>query len=244
MKRKSILIMLITVLLTILLYPGTVQAALQANGGSPASYNLETWLRNIRNMEALGGTLGLQDTINSTNLTSSASEKNNIDIHMEKNTEYGAMAILSASSYGKQNKINNGETTTGNKTGIYIYFENIGSFNDDAHTHGEWVSAGRITGSGLYTNANLKYKNFYDIPLVGKSGDAMTETIGWHGSNVSVFQDYVFASVRDNSGILRAYGGSLFSYCSFGSSHGYYNWGTDFTLVAPSRAVIVCGNGF
>ena len=44
----------------------------------------------------------------------------NLDIHMEKNTEYGAMAILSASAYGNQNVIGDGETTTGNKSGVYM----------------------------------------------------------------------------------------------------------------------------
>ena len=56
---------------------------------------------------------------------------------MEKNTEYGAMAILSASSYGNQSKIESGGTTTGNKSGVYI------------NLNKEWVSAGSITKLGL-----------------------------------------------------------------------------------------------
>lgn len=237
MKRKVLLSILIFVLLIILINPGTVQAALQANGGSPASYNLETWLRNVRNMEALGGTLGLQDTINSTNLTSSASEKNNIDIHMEKNTEYGAMAILSASSYGNQNKIADGQTTTGNKTGVYIKLNK------------EWVAAGTIARSSIYQNANTRYKNIYTANYIEKKGDAITETAGWHESNASTWLSCSVAGgateANNSSGLVRAYSGSLFSYYgdSGGGAHGSQRDAYYLTQL-HSRAVIVCGNGF
>ena len=73
---------------------------------------------NVRKMEELGGTMGLSETLND-NLTSS-STSNNIDVHMEKNTEYGALAILSASSYGNPNKVEDGNTTTGNVTGVVM----------------------------------------------------------------------------------------------------------------------------
>lgn len=76
---------------------------------------------NVRKMEELGGAMGLTETLND-NLTSTTS--NNIDVHIERNTEYGAMAILSVSNYGNPSKIKNGETTTGNKSGIVINFNN------------------------------------------------------------------------------------------------------------------------
>ena len=114
---------------------------------------------------------------------------------MEKNTEYGAMAILSASSYGNQSKIENGGTTTGNKSGVYI------------NLNKEWVSAGNITELGAYRNANGKYKNVYTTSDIAKNGDAISETAGWHGSGASTWIETNFSS-----GLLRAYSGSIFSY--------------------------------
>ena len=96
----------------VLLGTNSSKAVLQSNGNDGATYNLNDWMMNVRKMEELGGAMGLGETIND-NLTSSGAS-NNIDVHMQKNTEYGALAILSASSYGNPNKINSGETTTGN----------------------------------------------------------------------------------------------------------------------------------
>ena len=205
MKTKAKLIGCIIVLSVIMMYiPTRSKAGLQANGESVKQDSINNWLLNVRQMESSGGTLGLTDSINQTNLTSSAETSNNLDIHMEKNTEYGAMAILSASSYGKPDKINDGETTTGNKSGIYI---NINK---------EWVAAGSLTALSRYVNANSRYKNYYTDNYVAKQGDAIVETKGWHGSGTSV---WITASGGDgsykqnaNSGVIRSYSGSIFSY--------------------------------
>ena len=123
-------------------------------------------------------------------------ESNNVDVHMEKNTEYGAMAILSASSYGNPNKIASRETTTGNKTGIYINLNN------------EMVSAGTLQRSTQYTSANERYKNYYTSAYVAKVGDAISETEGWHGSTNNRWLN----SSNGGGILLRAYSGSIFSY--------------------------------
>ena len=176
MKTKVKLIGCIIVLSIIMMYiPTRSKAGLQANGESVKQDSINNWLLNVRQMESSGGTLGLTDSINQTNLTSSAETSNNLDIHMEKNTEYGAMAILSASSYGKPDKVNDGETTTGNKSGIYI---NINK---------EWVAAGALTELSRYVNANPRYKNYYTNSYVAKYGDAIEETKGWHGSGASTW---------------------------------------------------------
>ena len=170
MRIKTIVIILTIIIIWCILMPIS-NAALQSNGGTAAKYGIETWITNIRKMETLGGTLGLTETIKS-DLTSS-SGSNNVDIHMEKNTEYGAIAILSASSYGNPSKIANGETTTGNESGIYMYINQ------------EWVAGGTISWSSIYSQANNKYKNIYTESYVAKKGDAITETSGWHGSTSS-----------------------------------------------------------
>ena len=143
---------------------------------------------------------------------------------MQKNTEYGAMAILSASAYGNQKKIADGETTTGNKSGIYIALNK------------EQVSAGlNDLSSTNFKNALGKYKNIYTATYVAKVGDAITETNGWHGSGASRWIN------NSNTGVIRAYSGSLFSYfAGAGDTSGIaLN-----NRVYSSRAVIVVGNGF
>lgn len=164
MKTKNKIMLLTGMSIAILMCSATnSNAALQANGKSVKKAIVANWIKNVRQMEAVGGTLGLTDTINTTDLTSSATTSNNLDIHMELNTEYGAMAILSASSYGNQSKINDGETTTGNKSGVYI---NINK---------ELVASQASTG-----NYNPKYVNIYTTKYAAKIGDAIEETKGWY----------------------------------------------------------------
>ena len=141
---------------------------------------------------------------------------------MELNTEYGAMAILSASSYGNQNKIGNGETTTGNKSGVYMLIQ------------GEWVAAGIGSNfSGRFNNTNKKYINMYGrIDNMVKQGDAMQDVKGWHNAS----NDWLHYS-RNWSYILRNFGKSIFSY----SGAGINNSTTSNTYA--SRAVIVVGTG-
>lgn len=223
-KRKLIISLILIILFIMIVIPSKVNAALQANGNTETTAPLASWLLNIRKMEAVGGTLGLTDTINSSSLLSTAENSNNLDIHMQKNTEYGAMAILSASAYGNPNKIASGGTTTGNKSGIYIKI------------NGERVSAGSLRTNTQYTSANSKYKNLYTTSYVSKVGDAITETKGWHSSNSN---NWLFSN--DRSGLLRAYSGSIFSY--YGGSGINFGPAGD-SEPRPSRAVIVVGNGF
>ena len=201
-EKNTIKIIFITFCLWLMLFvitPVKAQAALQSNGGTPEIKSLNDWVLQVRNMQSSGGTLGRADTINTTDLTSNATD---LDIHMEKNTEYGAMAILSASSYGNPGKIENGQTTTGNETGIII------------NLNKEWVAATTNNTDTYYIrdltknmiNAKDRYKNIYDSKYVAKYGDAMNETVGWHGSYSNTWEfDYT-------TGLLRGYAGSLFSY--------------------------------
>ena len=89
---------LILLIIMVVSIPTKVEAVLQSNGDTAATKTLDEWILQIRQMQASGGCLGLTDTINSTGLLSN---NTNLDIHMEKNTEYGAMILLSASDYRK-----------------------------------------------------------------------------------------------------------------------------------------------
>ena len=150
-----------------------VEAALQANGTAGITANLNDWVYYTRKMQEPGGGLGLTDKISDTDLTSA---NKNFDVHFQKNTEYGAIAILSASSYGNPNKIADGQTTTGNVSGIQVKL------------NGEWTAAG--PNSTLVENmkkSKARYWNNYGDGngSNSKTGDAMTETNGWHGSTDS-----------------------------------------------------------
>ena len=186
--RKNLKIIFVIFCLTVILFiitPIKAQAALQSNGGTPVTKNIGDWMLQVRKMQELGGTLGRTDTINTTNLTSNATD---LDIHMEKNTEYGAMAILSASSYGNPNKITSGQTTTGNETGIVI------------NLNKEWVAAGQLTELPQFINAAGRYKNAYTTSYSAKIGDTITETNGWHGSSSSIW-----ISNTSDAGLIRTY---------------------------------------
>ena len=163
-KTKLKLILLVVVLAVMVLLPvGNVNASLQAN---PNTHNKKVdgptnWMSNIRSMEKSGEAMGLSETLNS-DLTAS-SDSNGIYVHMMKSTEYGAIAILSASGYGNPQKLQNSteKTTTGNKTGVYFSGANW-----------EWV-AGGLQGS-IFGGVNSKYYDSYTgAQESAKVGDAL-----------------------------------------------------------------------
>ena len=211
---------------------GGVHAALQANDGTPATKTVQQWLLQVRQMESAGGTLGKAEDVNSSNLLAT-SASNGFDCHMEKNTEYGAMVILSASAYGKPTKVNNGETTTGNETGVKM---NINK---------EWVAAYVSTSYDKYfNNPNSRYvNNDYTNSSGGKyhTGDAMNIG-GWHGSGATTWldtRDYQ-SYVPGIPAFIRSYSGSIFSYYGAANGGDAQSYGTGQRSWA-SRAVVVIG---
>lgn len=227
-KTKILIVVLISIMALSILTP-TSNAALQSNGATATTQIISDWMMNVRGMESIGGALGLAETINS-DLTSS-SGSNNLDIHMEKNIEYGAIAILSASSYGNPNKITDGGTTTGNETGIVM------KLNE------EIVAASVINSEAInFINANNRYKDTYNVNgqtaiYVERSGDALTETKGWHGSTKSDFLQFSRYADITAAVLVRAVGGSIFSY-SGNPGTGHYYQGR-----YPTRAIMICGEG-
>lgn len=245
--KKRMIIIGMTVILCILLNLNKVEAAaLQINEGTPAIRNVNEWIIEIRKMQEAGGALGLTDTINydesnpeSSDLTSG---NKSLDIHMEKNTEYGAMAILSASSYGNPNKINDGDTTTGNKTGVVIRI---------SESTGERVSAGieNIAAQAM-KNASGRYKNIYEYDYASKAGDAIIQgstNIGtWHTTNPTTNWLSYNQFYPETATLVRAFGTNIFGYNgttggwnSFGSWDGIGCWHQK----VASRAVVVTSSG-
>ena len=201
----------VTLFAAAVLPTGQVKAALQSNPNTQykTQYNPTTWMTQIRQIETSGNAMGLSETLNS-DLTSS-SESNGIDVHMMKSTEYGAIAILSASGYGNPQTLQSSsvKTTTGNKTGIYFSGSNW-----------EWV-AGGLSGS-IFSGVNARYydaygtnKDSYDFDTNksnAKTGDALGDgttsnpgCAGWHSASDSYWVDSSYPC------FLRG-GGGLFSF--------------------------------
>ena len=222
-KTKLKLISLVVLLAVMVLLPvGNVKASLQAN---PNTHNKKVdlptnWMTNIRSMENSGEAMGLSEILNS-DLTAS-SDSNGIDVHMMKSTEYGAIAILSASGYGNSKTLQNSEikTTTGNKTGVYFSGANW-----------EWV-AGGLQGS-IFGGVNSKYYDSYTKAqasakvgdALGTSGTTNPGCSGWHSASGAYWVDSYPYFIRD--------GGGLFSFYNY-----YYTSNTNL-----ARGVAVCGQG-
>ena len=233
MKLNKKMILTSIVALIMLLCTSTVHAAIQSSGGTVANKDAITWMKSIRQMEGVGGGFGLSETINS-NLTSS-SGSNNIDVHMEKNTEYGAMAILSASSYGNPNKITNGQTTTGNETGIVL---NLSGYNTSTKVYSYECTASTFHNTDTIAKMHSKYRNsYYDNNGAARIGDATAETYKWHGSDSRTFGS---SDIRfSNHMITRGYyNKSIFDYLSDGVTMygGSYNY-------RATRCVVIVGEG-
>ncbi len=180
-KCKKIFIIVVITGAILMLNKGISQAALQANATTharPQNKKGIVWMEEIRKMETAGQTMGLDETLN-TDLSPKTS--NNIDVHMIRTTEYGAMAILSVSGFGNPKTLSDVEikSTTGNVTGVYINL--IGW---------EWT-VGVIKANAVEKNA--RYYDLYDITNTSaKVGDALGTVdtpnkgcAGWHGSSSS-----------------------------------------------------------
>lgn len=220
-KLKLFITILIITFILLLINSINVQATLQANPNThyKKEDSLGNWLINFRKMEEANGAMGLKETVNS-DLTAS-SESNNIDVHMMRTTEYGAIAILSASGYGNPQMLQNSKikTTTGNKTGVY--FGKTDSLQDREYTAGG-VERG-------FSNINKKYYDLYtSSSSSAKSGDALTTCKNWHGANWADWVGY-------NPYMTRGGDSKIFNFSGrYGSGEVYY-----FT----SRGVAVCGEG-
>ena len=220
-KTKLIITTLIIMLAIILLNTMEVNATLQANSDTHYNSNNQKtpldWMSGFRKMEEKGGGMGLSETL-SGDLTST-SGSNSIDVHMMRATEYGAIAILSASGYGNPSNNKTLTTTTGNKTGIYFSGSNW-----------EWVAGG--LENGIFSGTNKKYYDTYKNGdrSSARVGDALGETTnngcqGWHSASYSGWVD------SSRRRYFRRGDGGLFS---FGNN--------DASSTIWGRGVAVCGN--
>ena len=216
-----------------LLPVGNVKAALQANSNThyKTTNTPDTWMAQIRNMEKSGEAMGLSETLRS-DLTAS-SDSNGIDVHMMRSTEYGAIAILSASGYGNPQTLQNSstKTTTGNKTGVYFSGYNW-----------EYVAGGYY--GQIFKGVNEKYYDaYYGSIRSAKAGDALgssTETnpgcYKWHSA---ANYGWVVSDTRYGLYFGRGLGG-LFSY-SFKFYDGYHSQNPGSSEYGRGVAVVGAG---
>lgn len=174
--KKYYLLILILMLITLILLPQKAYAALQSNPSTHYnnSYkkNPTAWMSNIRYMEEANNAMGLTEQFNG-DLTSTSS--NNIDVHMMRSTEYGAIAILAVSGYGNpsQMQASSIKSTTGNVTGVYYTAQN------NSASYPEWV-AGGLQGY-IFGGTNTRYYDAYSANNGAvKKGDAMN--LHWQGT--------------------------------------------------------------
>lgn len=219
MKAKKILkqtlMIIVAASMLLLLSIGESKAALQANQNTQYTKTdtLTNWMSAFRQMETAQGTMGLNETLN-TDLTAS-SDSNGIDVHMMKATEYGAIAILSASGYGNPSNDKAITTTTGNNTGVIL---NTGNW--------EW------TAGGLgFSGTNPRYFDTYSgSNTSARIGDALGTSsmtnpgcAGWHSASDSRW-------VNGNGPYFLRGNGGIFSFYNYGSLN-------------YCRGVAVCGAG-
>lgn len=173
-KKKLLITMAVLFLLLMIMPTVKVQAGYQSIGtGTGVTQNLAPWMRGIRQMEGSGQGLGLSENINTSTLLSTT-DSNNIDVHLQKNTEYGAVLLLGASDYGKQGAtkeeryMNTGATigtakqasTTGNRYGVYeMGYADMTTSKSTAY---EWTAGGlkldAVFGGGISSRYFDQYR--------------------------------------------------------------------------------------
>lgn len=210
MKNKKTLTVVLVVLFLILLTP-IVEANYQMNpNGSRVYVSLNDLMNNMRNMEAEGQVMGLKETHDTTTLLPTT-EENGIDVHMQKNTEYGACILLSASpKYGKQGTGSDSYIHTSTSTGIATTTGNQYGVYDMGNDNWEWTAGGGVNSYYVSQTTckkvpyDSRYYNIYST-LVTKAGDATTETSYWKGSSGPDFGN------RDDQAFIRG-NGSAFNF--------------------------------
>ena len=235
MKTKKLIITLLMMTSILILLMPNSNAVLNSNGSTAHATRPAYWITPIRQLETLGGGMGLTETLNDD--LSSSSGSNNIDVHMEKNTEYGALAILTVSSYGNPDIVTSYGTSTGNETGV-VY----GSLEEGKFWTGSangWINCEVVAGAFKNTsdsryafdNVNLKYVNIYEIDgsnHIYKIGDATDETKGWQNTKKYQWSSSYFEAFHRGNG-------SIFGFNADSVDHSQNH--------AWARAAVVCGEG-
>ena len=241
MKRK-IYFTLFIFFVAIIAFTINSEAAYQSrpNFSSLVNTTTNSFFENIRKMESADGPMGLnaEFTVSDTEVKET-SASNNIDVHMIKNSEWGAAVLLASSGYGAGRDDDAGTWTTGpnNYTGIYGMGNSNWEYTASYCQKGGSTTTGSTNYRSLlhsyqgtkyvdqYVNKNNQATADYDSFTVIK-GDAIIDVMNLHSGDKYLVTSYNPVFLRGNVGVFAFYGGG-------GDSNGYIT----------SRAVAVCGAG-
>lgn len=216
--RKILKVFIMLIILGILLSTFEVKAALQSTPTTNTQQkrdSAENWVSAIRKMEQRNQGMGLEETIGSD--LSSTSGSNSIDVHMMKPTEYGAVAILSASTYGRDEKTKAITSTNGNASGVYI------NQNEWEYTSGGPKEIeNNYWGNYTFTYINNKYYNNFGINKATKIGDALSGFDGWHNSGMSVWPNLRFDTMVGFYGLSGSHQGLINQVNNYYNRMSYY----------------------
>ncbi len=206
-------------------YAGTI-----TNGTTKMSYPVFKANTYAYNYISVGDAYKLSQTIASSNRYG----LRNVDSHLQKNSEWGAVAYLAHSKYGvngvdsvAQNTTNKGNTPTGvyavtspesvtntsttqNITGVYdvsgCVWEYTASFYQGGTT--SWTT-------GMPTGSSSKYVTLYTAN--NKKGDATNETSGWNG-DYAYFVTSSYPVFMRGCDCIANSGAGLFAFNNYGGS--------------------------
>ena len=241
MKRK-IYFTLFIFFVAIIAFTINSEAAYQSrpNFSSLVNTTTNSFFENIRKMESADGPMGLnaEFTVSDTEVKET-SASNNIDVHMIKNSEWGAAVLLASSGYGAGRDDDAGTWTTGpnNYTGIYGMGNSNWEYTASYCQKGGSTTTGSTNYRSLlhsyqgtkyvdqYVNKNNQATADYDSFTVIK-GDAIIDVMNLHSGSKNLVTSDVPVFIRGYNGVF-----------AFGGSHGNSYSGV------TSRAVAVCGAG-
>lgn len=218
-KSKKLLVVFAVVLIVTVIAPIRSNAGLQANKGGTSleRVSVSEFFKGSRFMETQYGTLGKNAVFDDKYVDTTG---NGIDSHMILNTEWGTVAMLTASSFGAGKEItgNSDSTSTGNESGIYNLANGMTEYTAT-------VNGRDMNGNRWLQKADARYYNKYEGGGTRFYGDA-TECINWLGATNS-YKNNLETYPSLYRGIK-----SLFGY-TITDAAGEPNM--------TSRAVVVCG---
>lgn len=229
MNKKLTLVLIIMLTLICLISGGVFAAPQSSPNVSHTRGKLQDWTyTGTKLISGMRGTSGAMGNTGS------------LDVHLQRNTEYGAMLILGLSDYGKQasgvgytnlfaESAKGLPTTTGNVSGIYNIFNNS--------NYAEHVAAG-------IPNSRYSYYLYYGTTSTNRDEYSTSTTALKKGDAMNLFGTTISATSwlrgGDNAyyyGMTRS-GFSYNIYQTYEYRSGYSNPVTNMDTNAYARAVV------
>jgi hypothetical protein len=197
MKKVFSKIIFCLIVLSLIIPITKTQAVYQSRPEFQAlTNNGSTWFKTIREMEKSGGVLGLSATLNTSTYEENSTSGNGIDVHMIKNSEWGAIVMLSLSAYGGYDGVNvssisNYSTGANNYTGVYglgnnwEYTATTFQYENMTNSTTSYTGAKAVTGSV----ASKYYDTYYMASTDYDTSSDVTKAAFWnrnYTTNVSL----------------------------------------------------------